>query len=135
MQTFIIILVVIACLLLGLIVLVQNPKGGGLSSSFSSANQIGGVKRTTDFLEKATWSLATVIMALCLISAAFDATTVQTEETQFDDTENMQPQPQGQPGQGAGQQGGQGQQGAPAQQEAPQQNQPGGQPIPEQPAQ
>ena len=51
------ILIFIVCALLILIVLVQNSKGGGLSSSFASSNQIMGVRKTTDFLEKATWTL------------------------------------------------------------------------------
>ena len=64
-------LVLITCVLLVLIVLVQNPKGGGLSSAFggsSSSNQIMGVKRTTDFLEKTTWTLAIILLVLSLSS-------------------------------------------------------------------
>ncbi len=67
--TLIIILIIIACLVLGFFVLIQNSKGGGLASNFSSSNQIMGVRKTTDFLEKATWGLATFIMALCLVVA------------------------------------------------------------------
>jgi len=52
------ILIFLAALLLILIVLVQNSKGGGLSSGFSATNQVMGVRKTTDFLEKATWTLA-----------------------------------------------------------------------------
>ncbi len=51
-------IILFVCILLILIVLVQNPKGGGLSSSFSSSNQFMGVKRTADFVEKATWGFA-----------------------------------------------------------------------------
>jgi preprotein translocase subunit SecG len=51
------------------IVLIQNSKGGGLAASFASSNQIMGVRKTTDFLEKATWTLAAVIAALCVFSA------------------------------------------------------------------
>ena len=58
MYVFISILILIASILLILIVLIQNSKGGGLASGFSSSNQIMGVRKTTDFLEKATWSLA-----------------------------------------------------------------------------
>lgn len=72
MATFILILIILVCVLLSLIVLVQNPKGGGLDSSFSSANQIGGVKRTADFLEKSTWTLTIVLFVLCLIYAGSD---------------------------------------------------------------
>jgi preprotein translocase subunit SecG len=73
MAAFVTILIIIACILLSLIVLIQNPKGGGLSSGFQSANQIGGVKRTADFLEKSTWTLGIAIMVLCLVSASFNS--------------------------------------------------------------
>ena len=65
---FISVLIIVICVLLILIVLVQNSKGGGLASNFSSSNQIMGVRKTTDFLEKATWSLAIALLALSLIS-------------------------------------------------------------------
>jgi len=70
MSTIVSILILIACILLILIVLVQNSKGGGLSSTFASSNQVMGVRKTTDFLEKATWTLATVLVVLCLTSTA-----------------------------------------------------------------
>lgn len=70
MFTFISVLILIVCILMVLIVLVQNSKGGGLASNFSSSNQIMGVKKTTDFLEKATWTLAIVLFALCMGAAA-----------------------------------------------------------------
>jgi protein translocase subunit secG len=63
MYVFISILILIASILLILIVLVQNSKGGGLASGFSSSNQIMGVRKTTDFLEKATWGLAGIVIA------------------------------------------------------------------------
>ena len=63
------ILIFIVCALLILIVLVQNSKGGGLSSTFASSNQIMGVRKTTDFLEKATWTLAGAMLVLCIVSA------------------------------------------------------------------
>ncbi|MCT4616390.1 MAG: preprotein translocase subunit SecG [Marinifilaceae bacterium] len=69
MYTFISILIFIVCILLILIVLVQNSKGGGLASNFSASNQIMGVKKTTDFLEKATWTLAVSLLVLCLAAA------------------------------------------------------------------
>jgi len=71
MASFIILLTVIVCILLGLIVLVQNPKGGGLAVGFSNAQQVGGVQQTTDFLEKATWYLGIGLFALCLLSAFY----------------------------------------------------------------
>ena len=66
------ILVIILSVILGLIVLIQNPKGGGLSSSFGGfGNQIMGVKQTTDVLEKGTWLFAALVGILCLVSPAF----------------------------------------------------------------
>ena len=64
-----IVLIVIVALLLCGIVLIQNSKGGGLASSFASSNQIMGVRKTTDFLEKATWTLAIVIALLSIFAA------------------------------------------------------------------
>ncbi len=49
--------------------MVQNPKGGGLSSSFGGSYQMGGVQKTTDFLDKSTWTLAGVLIALILLSS------------------------------------------------------------------
>jgi preprotein translocase subunit SecG len=70
MYTVFAILIIITSVLLVLIVLVQNPKGGGLSSSFGggAGNQIMGAKKTTDFLEKATWTLAIALIVLSLVS-------------------------------------------------------------------
>ncbi len=75
MGTLISILLFIICILLILVVMVQNPKGGGLASEFSSANQIGGVRRTADFLEKTTWTLAISLVVLSLVSAGFSKRT------------------------------------------------------------
>lgn len=63
------IIILIICALLALVVLAQNPKGGGLAAGFTGAQQIGGVQRTADFLEKGTWTLAGSLMVLCLVSA------------------------------------------------------------------
>ena len=70
MYTIFAILIIITSILLVLVVLVQNPKGGGLSSSFGggAGNQIMGAKKTTDFLEKATWTLAISLISLSLLS-------------------------------------------------------------------
>ncbi|WP_298714078.1 preprotein translocase subunit SecG [Chitinophaga sp.] len=66
------ILIVIACILLGFFVLVQNPKGGGLAGNLGGfGNQVMGVRQTTDVLEKGTWVLAAVIAVLCLTSTMF----------------------------------------------------------------
>jgi preprotein translocase subunit SecG len=66
------ILIIAASIILALIILIQNPKGGGLSSSFGGiGNQLMGVKQTTDVLEKGTWIFAGIVGVLCLTSAMF----------------------------------------------------------------
>ncbi len=78
---FFVILILLACVFLGLIILIQNPKGGGLAGNVGGfSNQIMGVKQTTDVLEKGTWVLAIVVACLaCLFSALFIPRTVSTE--------------------------------------------------------
>ena len=71
MYTLITVLIFIVCILLVLIVLVQNSKGGGLASNFQSSNQVMGVRKTTDFLEKATWVLAVSLLVLSIMGSAF----------------------------------------------------------------
>ena len=61
--------ILIVSALMMLVVLVQNSKGGGLVSNLSSSNQILGVRKTTDFLEKATWTLAVLLVVFCLVSS------------------------------------------------------------------
>lgn len=72
MSTFSIflILIIVVCFLLVLVIMVQNPKGGGLSSSFGGGgNQVvGGVKKTGDFLDKSTWTLAGILILLIMAS-------------------------------------------------------------------
>jgi len=85
MYIFISLLILIASILLILIVLVQNSKGGGLASGFSSSNQIMGVRKTTDFLEKATWGLAGTVLILCIVITKFiprQSANVQQSEIQ-----------------------------------------------------
>lgn len=60
------VLIFIVCVLMIIVVLAQNSKGGGLTSTFSGGNQVMGVKRTTDFMEKATWTLAVALLVLSL---------------------------------------------------------------------
>lgn len=71
MFTLVSILIVIAAILLILVVLIQNPKGGGIASNFSAGNNIMGVKRTTDFIEKLTWGLVIGMIVLILSSNMF----------------------------------------------------------------
>ncbi len=68
--TIFLILILIVAVLLMLVIMVQNPKGGGLSSSFGGGGSqvVGGVKKTGDFLDKSTWTLATLLIALILLS-------------------------------------------------------------------
>lgn len=67
MAGLITIIIIIASILLVAVVFIQNPKGGGLSSDFGAAHQMGGVQRTNDFIEKATWSLAGAVMVLSIV--------------------------------------------------------------------
>ena len=62
-------LIIIVCFLLVLVIMVQNPKGGGLSSSFGGGTQqLGGVQKTSDFLDRSTWILATLLLVLIFVS-------------------------------------------------------------------
>ncbi|MFA5712552.1 MAG: preprotein translocase subunit SecG [Bacteroidales bacterium] len=79
MYTFLAILIVIASILLTLIVLVQNSKGGGLAANFASGNQAFGVRQTADFLERVTWILAIVIISLSVLATAFVSTGVKKQ--------------------------------------------------------
>ncbi len=71
MYILITVLIFVVCILLVLIVLVQNSKGGGLASNFQSSGQVMGVRKTTDFLEKGTWTLAAILLFLCVVGAGF----------------------------------------------------------------
>jgi len=77
------ILIVIASVLLILLVLVQNSKGGGLAAGFSSSNQIMGVRKTTDFLEKATWLLVTIVIVLSVTSVGVHKKDINGEESEI----------------------------------------------------
>jgi preprotein translocase subunit SecG len=74
------VLIVIVCILLILVVLVQNSKGGGIQSQYGAATQIMGVKRGTEFIEKATWGLAIVLIALSILMAPKSSITNGTIE-------------------------------------------------------
>ena len=71
MITFLTILIALVCILLMLVVLIQNPKGGGVDSTFggNSANQMFGAAKSTDLIEKVTWGLAIVLFVLCIVTA------------------------------------------------------------------
>lgn len=73
MLKFITILIALICVLLIFVVLIQNPKGGGVDSTFGgqSANQMFGAARSVDFIEKLTWGLAGALFALCIFASFF----------------------------------------------------------------
>lgn len=72
MLSIILIVGIIAAALMIVIVLVQNPKGGGLAANFSSSNQIFGVQRTTEGVEKLTWIFAAVILLVSLAASSYN---------------------------------------------------------------
>lgn len=66
--TVLAILVILAAILMTIVVLLQNGKGGGLASNFVAGNQTFGVRQTADLLEKITWGLAAVILVLAIVT-------------------------------------------------------------------
>lgn len=82
MYTAISILIILASVLLTIVVLVQNSKGGGLAANFAAGNQTFGVRQTADFLEKTTWILAIAILVLCVLATAFVSSRA-TDDTQL----------------------------------------------------
>src|ERR1700748_1390778 len=89
MYLILVILAVVVCVRLGAIVLIQNPKGGGLTSNFSSSSQLMGVQKTGDFLEKGTWILAITIMVLSLaINVSVKGGTEKVDDSQKKQIEN-----------------------------------------------
>lgn len=99
MTTLFIILIILASVILGLIVLVQNPKGGGLAGNIAGfSTQFMGVKQTTDVLEKGTWLFAGIIGVLCLVSTFFISAKSGTENKAKDATINSNSQPVTNPG-------------------------------------
>lgn len=72
MIIFITVLILLACVILGFLILVQNPQGGGLTGSFGSiSSQVMGVKQSNDVMEKGTWTMVGVLAGLCIISVMF----------------------------------------------------------------
>ena len=97
MYIAIIVLIVVLSVLLTLFVLVQNSKGGGLAAGFSSSNQIMGVRKTTDFVEKMTWGLVAAIVVLSVVSVGVHSNKPSaTNESEI--KENFQHEKQTQPG-------------------------------------
>ena len=87
LYTLFVILIVIAAILMIGIVLIQESKGGGLSTSFAQYNQIGGVRKTTDFIEKATWGLA-VAMVVISVFCAWVAPQTAADSSVMENIEN-----------------------------------------------
>ena len=103
MYTLFVILIVIAAVLMIGIVLIQESKGGGLSSSFAGYNQVAGVRKTTDFIEKATWGLAAAMVVISIL-CAWVAPTATTDSSVMENIENPVTNPNNLPGFGASQQ-------------------------------
>lgn len=105
MYWLLIVLVVIAAFLMIGVVLIQESKGGGLSSNFSSSNAIMGVRKTTDFIEKATWGLAIAMVVLSVMSA-FVVPSASTDQSVIEKaaTEGSTTNPNNLPNFGASQQ-------------------------------
>jgi preprotein translocase subunit SecG len=94
--TVFLILIVLVAFLLVVVIMVQNPKGGGLSSSFGGGGtqQLGGVQKTTDFLDKSTWTLAVLLLALILLSNISIMSGAGTPESRaLETTERTNPLP------------------------------------------
>jgi len=96
MYTFFIIVTVIVSILLTLLVLVQNSKGGGLAAGFTSSNQIMGVRKTTDWLEKATWTLVIALVLSSVAAVGFHGS--KADPSQSEIQENYQEAKQTAPG-------------------------------------
>jgi preprotein translocase subunit SecG len=103
MYTLFVILIVIAAILMIGIVLIQESKGGGLSSSFAGYNQVAGVRKTTDFIEKATWGLAAAMVIISVV-CAWVAPTATADRSVMENIENPVTNPNNLPGFGASQQ-------------------------------
>jgi preprotein translocase subunit SecG len=104
MYTFFVVLIVLVSLLMILIVLIQESKGGGLASNFSSSNAIMGVRKTTDFVEKATWGLAALMVVFSIVCAytapqvsadqsVLERTATETQTTNPTNTQGFQAAP------------------------------------------
>ena len=104
MYTLFVILIVIAAIMMIAIVLIQESKGGGLSTGFAGGNAVLGVRKTTDFIEKATWTLAGAMVVLSVI-CAYVAPTALSEQSVIEKaaTEQSATNPTNLPGFGASQ--------------------------------
>jgi preprotein translocase subunit SecG len=90
--TVFLVLITIVCFLLIVVIMVQNPKGGGLSSAIGGSQQLGGVQKTTDFLDKSTWTLGGLLIVLVLLSSlSFVGDSSENKLKTVDEVENVAP--------------------------------------------
>ena len=94
MDAILSILVLLSSVLLIFVVYIQNPKGGGLSSDFGSPGQLGGVKKTNEFIDKLTWSLAGIIVVASILITMMQPKPKKASEANKNNTEQGSPQPQ-----------------------------------------
>lgn len=85
--TIFLVLITIVSFLLIVVIMVQNPKGGGLSSTLGGSQMMGGVQKTTDFLDKSTWTLATILIALIILSSLSSPTSYSDGPSLIDESE------------------------------------------------
>lgn len=83
---FVSVIIILACFIQVMIVLVQNSKGGGLAANFTSAGQSMGIRKTADFLEKSTWTLAAAILILCVVATATIPRGTTTERSRIENS-------------------------------------------------
>lgn len=102
LYTLFVILIVLAAVLMIFVVLIQESKGGGLASNFSSYNSLAGVRKTTDFIEKATWGLAATMVIISIV-CAYAVPTATTESSVMENVEKSSANPNTLPGFGASQ--------------------------------
>lgn len=92
MFSIFLVLITIVCFLLIVVIMVQNPKGGGLSSTISGSQMLGGVQKTTDFLDKSTWTLGAILIVLILLSSlSFGGSLSDNDSKIIDKTETTAP--------------------------------------------
>ena len=84
------VLITIVCFLLIVVIMVQNPKGGCLSSSIGGSQMLGGVQKTTDFLDKSTWALGTILIVLILLSSLSFTGTLSDNDSKIIDNVNKE---------------------------------------------
>lgn len=84
--TIFLVLITIVSFLLVVVIMVQNPKGGGLSSTLGGSQMMGGVQKTNDFLTKSTWTLATILITLILLSSLSFSDSFASESNIIDES-------------------------------------------------